>query len=136
LDLAYPLAPILGYLAAGSLKFAINSLSDRAAAFGRIGLGGAVSTHTTIVATTFWLIGLKEGFGTPAFSVALTLAIIVIIDAMDLRQRIGRHVAHFKRLHPDDAEIAALRERMGHKPQEVAAGLTLGLVLAGVLSLV
>ncbi|WAJ29240.1 divergent PAP2 family protein [Antarcticirhabdus aurantiaca] len=136
MDLAYPLAPLLGYLAAGSLKFAINSVADRSAAFGRIGLGGAVSTHTTIVATTFWLIGLKEGFGTPAFSVALTLAVIVIIDAMDLRQRIGRHVGHFKRLHPEDAEIARLRERMGHKPQEVAAGLALGLVLAAFLSLI
>ena len=88
---AYALAPILGYLAAGSLKFLINSVRDRGPAFGRIGLGGAVSTHTTIVWTTCWLVGLRDGFDRPAFSVALTLAVIVMIDALDLRRRIGHH---------------------------------------------
>lgn len=135
MSFVYLLAPALGYLAAGSLKFAINTLRDRQAAFGRIGLGGAVSTHTTIVSTTAWLIAFREGIGHPAFGVALTLAVIVVIDAMDLRQKVGSHVGVLKVLFPDRAEVAALRDRLGHRPVEVLNGIGLGAVCAFVLSL-
>ena len=135
MNLVYPLAPILGYLAAGGLKFLVNTLREGSPAFGRIGLGGAVSTHTTIVWTTAWLVGLKEGFGTPVFAVALTLAVIVMIDALDLRQKIGRQARALKELFPESAEVQALRDRLGHKPQEVLAGIGLGFVCALVLSL-
>ncbi|HZH28444.1 MAG TPA: divergent PAP2 family protein [Azospirillaceae bacterium] len=135
MDIAYPLAPVAGYLAAGSLKFAINTLKEGRLAFGRIGLGGIPSTHTTIVWTTCWLLGLKVGFGTPWFAVALTLAVIVMIDAMDLRRKVGLHAAALKTLYPADPVVQALRERMGHSPVEVLAGVATGGVCALVLNL-
>ena len=134
-DLAYAAAPFVGWLTAGVTKFAINSLVARRPAYGKVGLGGAVSTHTTIVATTAWLVGLREGFDVPAFGIALTLAAVVVIDALDLRQKIGRIASALKAVHPDDPLVAALRERMGHKPREVAAGVMLGLVCAVLLDL-
>jgi uncharacterized protein len=135
LDPVYVAAPPLAYLIAGGLKFAVNSWRERRWAFGRIGLGGAPSTHTTIVVTTAVLIGLRAGFGQPGFAVALALAMIVMIDAMDLRRKVGRHATALKTLFPDRAEVAALRERLGHSPFEVAAGIITGIVCAAVLNL-
>jgi acid phosphatase family membrane protein YuiD len=134
-DAAYPLAPVVGYLAAGSLKFLVNTLRDGRPAWRGIGLGGAVSTHTTIVWTTCWLLGLRGGFGQPAFSVALTLAVIVMIDALDLRRKIGRQSRALKTLFPGHEAVAGLRERLGHRPSEVLAGIGLGGVCAFLLNL-
>lgn len=134
MDYAYPLAPVVGYVVAGGLKFVVNSVLDRRPALGRIGLGGAVSTHTAIVATTAWLIALREGVDTPMFAVALTLAAIVIIDALDLRRHIGSMASVLKVLHPDRSEVSALRHRLGHRPREVAAGIVVGFVCAAALN--
>jgi hypothetical protein len=134
LDLVYPAAPAVGYLAAGCLKFAVNCLRERRLAFDLIGLGGMPSTHTTIVVTAAALVGLREGIGSPVFAVALTLAVIVVIDAMDLRRKIGKHAAALRRLYPDDLEVQKLRERMGHSPAEVLAGVATGAVCGAVLA--
>lgn len=135
MDLAYPAAPLVGYLAAGCLKFAVNCARERRLAFDLIGLGGMPSTHTTIVAATATLVGLRTGFGGPAFSIALTLAVVVAIDAMDLRRKVGRHAGALRRLFPDDPECARLRERMGHSPIEVLAGTGTGAACGLLLSL-
>lgn len=134
MDFTYALAPLVGWLVAGGLKFAINSVILRRPAFGRVGLGGAVSTHTTIVCTTAFLVALQEGWDTPVFGVAATLAVIVIIDALDLRQKIGRISAALKAVHPDDPTVAALRDRLGHRPVEVLAGVAVGFACALALS--
>ena len=62
----YLVAPLVGWLVAGSLKFAINSLKLRGPAWRDVGYGGIPSTHTTIVSTTVVLIGLRDGWNTPA----------------------------------------------------------------------
>ncbi|HYD31889.1 MAG TPA: divergent PAP2 family protein [Azospirillaceae bacterium] len=135
MDAVYPLAPVAGYLAAGSLKFLVNTLREGRPAFHRIGLGGAPSTHTTIVTTTAGLIGLRGGLDQPMFALALTLAMIVMIDAMDLRRKVGRQATVLKALFPGRDEVASLRERIGHTPAEVLAGLATGAVCAFVLNL-
>ena len=74
-----------------------------------------------------FLIGLREGWNTPAFSVAAALTIIVILDASSLRRRVGDHAAVLNRLHEGKDDWRPLRERMGHHPIEIAAGLVTGL---------
>lgn len=124
----YAAAPLLAWLVAGSVKFAINSLRAGKLAFGEIGLGSFPSNHSCIVGTIAALIGFREGM-TPAFGVALTLAAVVVMDAMDLRRKIGKHAEAINR-----AANAGLRERMGHTPAEVAGGLVLGLILGYALA--
>jgi uncharacterized protein len=134
LDLAYPAAPILGYLAAGGLKFAVNCVRERRLALDLVGLGGLPSTHTSIVTTTATLVALREGPGGPAFAIALTLAMVVVIDALDLRRKVGLHAGTLRRLFPDDEACARLRERIGHSPVEVLAGAVTGLACGAALS--
>lgn len=129
LNWTYALAPLLAWLVAGSLKFALNSLRAGKPAFGAIGLGSFPSNHSTIVSTMASLVGWREGFDSAAFGIALTLTVIVVIDALDLRRRIGQQAAAINRITP-----SGLRERTGHTPFEVAGGLLLGSLLGYVLA--
>ena len=88
---SYLLAPFAAWLAAGCLKFAINSLRAGKPAFGLIGYGGMPSNHSAIVSSMAALTALREGLDSAAFGVALTLAFIVMLDAASLRRQVGRH---------------------------------------------
>jgi acid phosphatase family membrane protein YuiD len=130
----YALAPLVGWLAAGSLKFLVNSLRRRALAWSEIGYGGLPSTHSSIVSTTACLVGLREGWNSPAFSIAATLAFIVMLDAGSLRRQIGAHARALNSLLADDPARAPFRERMGHAGVEILAGVAVGLACAVALS--
>ncbi len=133
--MTYIVAPLVAWLVAGSLKFLLNSILARRLAFQEIGLGRLPSTHTTIVSTMAFLVGLREGFATPLFGIALTLAWIVILDAMDLRRRIEQQSTALNRLGASSTGWKPLRERIGHRPHEVLAGIVTGLACAYVLAL-
>jgi hypothetical protein len=120
----YAAAPLLAWLASGSLKFAVNSLRARRPAFDLIGYGGLPSTHAAIVMAPATLVALHLGVGHPAFGVALALVIVVVLDARSLRGAVGAHAAALNALRSDGAP--RLRERMGHRAHELAAGLAVG----------
>lgn len=123
----YVLMPGLAWLGAGSLKFAVNFIRFRRQAFQYIGNGGFPSTHTTMITSTTALIGLKEGLHSPLFGLGLTVAMIIMIDAMGIRRTIGKHAAMLN-VHINTEK--PLRERQGHKPYEVAGGIVWGTLLA------
>ena len=131
---AYAFTPFLAWLVAGSLKFIINSLHAGKPAFGLIGYGGLPSNHSAIVSSMAALIALSEGIDHPAFGVALTLAFIVILDASSLRREIGKHAAiiNSQRLSISPAPTP-LRERMGHTPLEILAGIFVGVSTAAIV---
>lgn len=132
----YLITPFAAWLVAGCMKFVINSLKAGRLAFGLIGYGGLPSNHSAIVSSMVTLIALREGVGHPAFGVAVTLAFIVMLDAGSLRRQVGRQAEAINRLQqlssaPDDALPAKpLRERMGHSPLEIAAGVLTGCAVA------
>jgi acid phosphatase family membrane protein YuiD len=127
----YLVTPFVAWFVAGSIKFVINSLITKKAATHLIGYGGLPSNHSTIVCSMATLIGLREGFNNPAFGVAITLAFIVILDAASLRKQVGKHASALNQLARHDNLIAPqLRERMGHTPLEIAAGVVVGVLIA------
>ena len=134
-DFAYPLAPLAGYVAAGCVKFAVNSARARRLAFDRIGMGGWPSTHNTIVSAPIALAALREGLDAPLVSVGLGLALVVAIDSMDLRRKIGKQAEALQRLSADDPQTRTLRTRIGHTPAQVAAGWLTGIAVAIILNL-
>ncbi len=134
MDWTYIAAPFLAWLAAGSLKFLINSARVSKPAFTAVGLGGFPSNHSSIVSTVVTLVGLREGFG-PVFAVALALAFIVILDALDLRRKLGLQAAALNLLAQRSGQTdLSLREKLGHTPLEVLGGIVLGILLGGLLS--
>lgn len=131
---SYLLAPFVGWVVAGTLKFIINSIKQRKFAWGLIGYGGLPSTHTSIVVTTACLLWMREGASSPVVALAITLAFIVVLDAMDLRRIIGRHAAVLNQVMITDANWKPLRERIGHRPIEVIAGAITGIICARVIN--
>lgn len=125
--MSYVLAPLLAWLVAGSLKFAINSMQRGAFAWRNIGMGGLPSTHSCIVSTMCTLVAIREGFDNAAFGIALTVATVVIIDALDLRRKIEKHAIALNQLGRNRQDWGALRERIGHRPIEVLAGIATGI---------
>lgn len=136
MDLSYALTPFLAWLAAGTLKFLINSLKTKKLAFSLIGYGGLPSNHSAIVSSIPVLIALKEGITQPCFGVALTLAFIVILDASSLRRQIGKQAIAINQLTPPAPHTRKLRERVGHTPIEILAGILVGAAVSVAVYLV
>lgn len=130
MDISYALTPFLAWFVAGVLKFAINSIKARQLAFKLIGYGGLPSNHSSIVTSMAALIAFKEGIANPTFGVALTLAFIVMLDASSLRRQVGKHAVAINQLMESAEGHPALRERMGHTPVEIGAGILVGVVVA------
>ncbi len=135
----YVLAPFIGWLVAGTMKFMINYLRFGKEAKARIGNGGFPSNHTTIMVTTVALIGFHHGFATPVFGLGVAATYIVIIDALGLRRHVGYHAEHLNGLadtaYRDHTSLRRkLRESMGHTRLEVAGGIGLGTLLGWLLA--
>jgi acid phosphatase family membrane protein YuiD len=138
MDITYLLTPVLTWLVVGPIKFLINSARQRRWAFNLVGNGGFPSNHSAVVTSMATLIALREGMGSPAFGVAVTLAFVVMIDANSLRQHVGRQAAAINRLATGGEGHTHLRERMGHTLVEIGGGICtgigMGFLLFGVFS--
>lgn len=124
--LGYALVCPLAYVVAGSLKFGINSLTRRRLAFAEMGLGGLPSTHTSIATAPAWMMLLKGGEGDAALALAIGLAMIVVIDALDTRRKMEKIIHVLKARFPQDETVRSLRDRTGHTPVEVLSGVIVG----------
>ena len=133
IDVSYIAVCPLAYVLAGTTKLILNSLKEGHIAVRQIGLGGIPSTHTSIASAPVWLILFQDGLATPALAVAVGLLMIVAIDAMDLRARLGNVHSLLKTRFPKDPEVQRLRDRVGHSPLEVACGVIAGGVSALVM---
>jgi acid phosphatase family membrane protein YuiD len=135
MDYSYALTPFLAWLVAGVTKFFINSIKAKKLAFGLIGYGGLPSNHSAIVSSIAALIAFKEGIGHPSFGVAVTLAFIVILDAHSLRRQVGKHAVAINKLLADIQNHQLLRERVGHTPIEILAGVAVGILVATLMNM-
>ncbi|MFQ5409932.1 MAG: divergent PAP2 family protein [Anaerolineales bacterium] len=97
--------------------------------------GGMPSSHAALVCGLAWTVGLENGFDSAAFAIAAVLAIVVIYDAMGIRRAAGQHARVINRMindlargHPLKQE--ALRELLGHTPQQVFTGILFGVVVS------
>ena len=122
----YAVLPMLAWLCSGCLKFAINYIRFGSEAKRRVGNGGFPSTHTAVVSSAVMLIGFKEGFNTPLFSLGLAVLMITSIDATGIRRALGEHARHLNQLAKPEK---SLRESQGHNRIEVLGGLVLGTLL-------
>lgn len=97
--------------------------------------GGMPSSHTALVSSTAYSVGLFEGFDSPLFAVACVIAVIVIYDATGVRREAGRQAALLNEIMEDLSKgkfmpQKRLREVLGHTPTEVFSGVFLGLLIA------
>jgi hypothetical protein len=124
------------WLVAQILKVIINSIRER-----RLNLwymttmGGMPSSHSATVAGLATAVGVREGFRSTLFAIALVFAFVVMYDAAGVR-RAAMHQARILNQIIDELfqghpiSETRLRELLGHTPFEVIVGAVLGAVVA------
>ena len=106
------------------------------------GDGGMPSSHSATVTAVAVMTGLRCGWDSPIFTIAAILAVIVMHDAMGVRQETGKQakvinsmvelINSFGRgeLTPEET----LKEFVGHTRRQVVVGAVLGGVIASVMN--
>ena len=106
-----------------------------------VGSGGMPSSHSATVCALATAAGLCYGLESFEFSISFLLAMIVMYDAMGVRQETGKQARVLNKLLFEDlvnlkGEVLQekLKEYVGHTPIQVAAGAVLGIVIAFVMN--
>lgn len=134
-DYKFLVVPVITLLICQTLKFIIESVINKELVWGRLfnGTGGMPSSHTSFATALTMMLGLNLGFDSPLCAIALVFTFIVSYDAMGLRMESGKQAEAINKLFDEtfkDKGIAKLKEKLGHKPEEVLAGMILGIVSA------
>lgn len=129
------LVPFLTLLICQIIKFTIESIMNKKLLWGRLfnGAGGMPSSHASFATSLTTMLGLNLGFDSPAFAIALIFTLIVSYDAMGLRMESGLQAEAINKIYDEifkDKGMKKLKEKLGHKPQEVFAGIILGIISA------
>lgn len=130
---------VLAWLIAQILKIIIDLLKYKKLDITRfVGSGGMPSSHSSFVMGMSTSIGLKLGFDTAEYAIALCFALVVMHDASGVRRAVGiqanilnkiiSDLKHFKHI-----EEKRLKELVGHTPFEVLIGAFLGILIANIV---
>ncbi len=100
-----------------------------------VGTGGMPSSHTAFVIAMSTMVGLKEGWSSTYFMIALCFSFVTMSDAAGVRRAVGRQAAMLNMVVDDfyagkAIPQARLIELLGHTPLEVFAGAFLGIAVA------
>lgn len=136
---AYITAIVLAWSVAHLIKYALALRARQSQGIAKhlFLSGGMPSGHSSVVTAVSLLIGLREGFDSPLFGLALVFLIIVAYDAMNVRRMAGQTaevVADQLKGHKASSLKPPMLAR-GHTPLEVLAGVALGTAIALVVFL-
>ena len=131
----------VAWLIAQSIKIITTLVSERRFVAERIfGDGGMPSAHSATVVSLAVMLGHTAGYNSPAFTIALILAVVVMNDATGVRLEAGKHAASIKELAgavnslfaKEDKHIKTekLKLLVGHTPLQVLCGALLGLAVS------
>ena len=103
--------------------------------------GGFPSSHSAMVAALALAVGIQEQFSSTIFAVTLTVAVIVVYDAANVRYYSGQNIKITQQLVKDIHEKlnvdlgspiyqTKVKNVLGHKWIEVIGGIILGMLVA------
>ena len=133
----YLMCAIAGWFAAQILKvftgiFRVRDFSFSAMMFGT---GGMPSSHSATVTALCTSVAIKEGFGSPLFAISALLCIIVMNDAVGVRQETGKQSKALNLILKEMSDSPEkfnehFRELIGHTPLQVVCGALTGFAVA------
>ncbi|MGB4761749.1 MAG: divergent PAP2 family protein [Candidatus Saccharimonas sp.] len=132
----YIIAIILSWVVAQGIKYVIAVVRHRTLkGFRQLYLSGNMpSAHTATVVAVAALIGLIEGFESAIFGLAVTVAGVVMYDAVMVRRSVGEQgIAIQQLIKLSGNKVQLPRAAKGHTPVEVVVGAFLGIVIAAVV---
>lgn len=129
---------IASLLIAQVIKFFIASIVNKKADhFVLFSTGGMPSSHSALVTSLTTSIGLFFQPIGVEFAISLVLALIVVHDSFNIRYEASKHARELNQIklrlnliENIDVEEKKLKEALGHRPREVAAGIILGIFIA------
>jgi acid phosphatase family membrane protein YuiD len=125
---------VTAMLSAQVLKVPFHWLIRREWDPGRVvGAGGMPSSHSAMVTALATAVGYTRGWHSNLFAVTVVFALIVLYDAVGIRQAVGRQSQFLNRVQreTDIGQVVRqeLPELVGHTPLEVLAGALWGVLL-------
>lgn len=131
------LLPIISGLLAQAIKIFLKPGVQKFQLKNILAYSGMPSGHAAMVVSLATIIGLEWGWQSPLFAISVILAVIVIRDAVGIRQYLGQHGKILNILVKDLAEDRVLDEHyphllehIGHTPFQVLAGGIIGLAIS------
>lgn len=96
--------------------------------------GGMPSAHTAFAFSLLTIIGWESGIESPAFAIAVVLAVIILDDALRMRIFLGHHGEALHKLigklpKNEQKTFPLLETQLGHKPVEAFVGALTGVIL-------
>ncbi|MFA5754137.1 MAG: divergent PAP2 family protein [Patescibacteria group bacterium] len=136
----YILTPIIAFIIAQGAKVILRTRKHKFTWHDIFAYSDMPSGHTAVVVSLVAILGLKLGLTSPVFATAFVFAMIVIVDAIGLRNYLGQHGKTLNILVKDlkeddflDNSYPKLLERIGHTPAQVVVGAIIG-VLTSLIS--
>lgn len=120
------------------LKAVLVVISERQWRSDRLfGPGGMPSSHAALVTALATGVAFTEGLASPLFACAAVFALIVMYDAVGVRQAAGKHAlvlnqvtAELHEMFNEGFKPEVLQVFLGHNSLQVIAGFILGLSVA------
>ncbi|SHI55727.1 hypothetical protein SAMN02745975_00152 [Geosporobacter subterraneus DSM 17957] len=130
---------IVSWFIAQTLKVVFTLIKEKRLNLYRfVGSGGMPSSHSSLVMGLSTAVGLKSGWNSMEYAIALSFALIVMYDASGVRRAVGKQAIILNKMiedrqHHKPIGEQRLKELIGHTPFEVFAGAILGIVIANLM---
>lgn len=132
----YPIfIPFIAILSAEVVKFLVDVIRQRdKKRF--LSSGGMPSGHSSFVTSLALVVAHREGIESTDFMIAAVLAIIVMYDAIHVRNEAGKHAAMLNKNFPPQLNEILLEESLGHTHWEVLGGAMWGTLVSFLLLMI
>lgn len=125
--------PIISWFLAQLIKFIQHFIKHQKIDFRKfVASGGMPSSHSAISTCLAAVAGVKLGFDSVEFAIAVIFALIVMADAAGVRRAAGKQAEVLNKIiyHSDELRLEnGLKELLGHTPIQVIAGAALGMLI-------
>ncbi len=127
------ICPIIAFSIAQGTKVLIRSIKGGLRLRDLFAYSDMPSGHTAVVVSLVSIIAFRHGLNSGLFAISFVFAMIVIVDAIGLRNYLGQHGKTLNILVKDlkddeflDFSYPKLLERIGHTPLQVLVGAIVG----------
>ena len=123
---------VIGWVVAQVLKTIIDIALNKSFNPERLtGSGGMPSSHSSTVCALTTASAFCYGFGSFEFAISFLFAMVVMYDAIGVRQETGKQAKVLNHLlFENPLKLERLKEYVGHTPLQVFAGAVLGIGIA------
>lgn len=132
----YVLAPLLAWLTAHIVKFLViffKTSGNKRSLKAFVQAGGMPSSHTAVMVALLTVIGFKLGINNAIFGLAITVAVIIIYDALNVRRSVGEQGDVLKKIASNTKISDNFFVAYGHNFTEVSIGAIIGFAIGIVL---